>query len=154
MLGNHSRVLTAPVSHSNPAEIPALAPGMLESHYAPAKLLKLLPQPLLRLNAGDLEVFQREFFQKLAPDLPVGLLLMSGDPTEKGALFSEWIQRPVVARTLSVTGNLAEAARNLFSEMRWLDSSGAAFILAEPAPTSEGLGYAISDRLKRASAKR
>jgi L-threonylcarbamoyladenylate synthase len=52
---------------------------------------------------------------------------------------------------LSRNGDFAEAARNLFAGMRYLDSLDLDIILAEPVPEM-GLGRAINDRLKRAAA--
>jgi L-threonylcarbamoyladenylate synthase len=52
---------------------------------------------------------------------------------------------------LSETGDLHEAARNLFSAMRKLDADHHSIILAEFVP-DYGLGRAINDRMKRASA--
>jgi L-threonylcarbamoyladenylate synthase len=51
---------------------------------------------------------------------------------------------------LSVTGDLAEAAANLFSALRALDASGVPTIAVTPIP-EEGLGEAINDRLRRAA---
>jgi L-threonylcarbamoyladenylate synthase len=51
---------------------------------------------------------------------------------------------------LSVSGDLAEAAANLFAALRALDRSGATAIAAMPIP-QEGLGEAINDRLRRAA---
>lgn len=56
-------------------------------------------------------------------------------------------------RNLSPTGDLREAARNLFSMLHELDGSGAAAIAVAPVPP-EGLGEAINDRLARAAAPR
>jgi L-threonylcarbamoyladenylate synthase len=56
-------------------------------------------------------------------------------------------------RNLSATGDLVEAAANLFSFLRELDGSGAASIAVMPIP-SHGLGEAINDRLRRAAAPR
>ncbi|MFN3996905.1 Sua5 family C-terminal domain-containing protein [Algoriphagus sp.] len=53
---------------------------------------------------------------------------------------------------LSSERNLHEAAKNLFSSMRMLDEGSSTLILAELLP-EEGLGRAINDRLRRASAK-
>ena len=62
--------------------------------------------------------------------------------------------RPAFAcRVLTNSGDLAEAARNLFAALRELDASGADCIVAEPAP-EQGLGRAINDRLRRAAAAR
>lgn len=53
-------------------------------------------------------------------------------------------------RTLSESGDLAEAATNLFRCLRELDHRGLDLIVAEKLP-DEGLGAAINDRLRRAS---
>lgn len=54
---------------------------------------------------------------------------------------------------LSPSGDLAEAATNLFAFLRALDATGAQTIAVAPIP-SEGLGEAIRDRLARAAAPR
>jgi L-threonylcarbamoyladenylate synthase len=60
---------------------------------------------------------------------------------------------PDGAPDLSPSGDLAEAAANLFSMLRALDQTGAATIAVAPIP-AEGLGEAIRDRLARAAAAR
>ena len=52
---------------------------------------------------------------------------------------------------LSSTGDLGEAARNLFRMMRSFDQLGVKKVYAELVP-EKGLGRAINDRLRRASA--
>jgi L-threonylcarbamoyladenylate synthase len=52
---------------------------------------------------------------------------------------------------LSPSGDLAEAAANLFAQMRALDRPGIARIAVMPIPET-GLGLAINDRLRRAAA--
>jgi L-threonylcarbamoyladenylate synthase len=54
---------------------------------------------------------------------------------------------------LSETGDLAEAARNLFAYLHALDASGADRIAVMQVPEM-GLGEAINDRLRRAAAPR
>jgi L-threonylcarbamoyladenylate synthase len=54
---------------------------------------------------------------------------------------------------LSPSGDLVEAAANLFAALRELDASGAETIAVTPVPT-RGLGEAINDRLERAAAPR
>jgi L-threonylcarbamoyladenylate synthase len=54
---------------------------------------------------------------------------------------------------LSPSGDLVEAASHLFSYLRLLDSTGAARIAVAPIP-ERGLGAAVNDRLRRASAPR
>ena len=56
-------------------------------------------------------------------------------------------------RNLSPTGDLHEAARNLFSMLHELDADGASTIAVAPIPET-GLGEAINDRLQRAAAPR
>lgn len=54
---------------------------------------------------------------------------------------------------LSRSGDLTEAAANLFAMLRTLDASGAAGIAVAPVPDHD-LGEAINDRLQRAAAPR
>jgi L-threonylcarbamoyladenylate synthase len=58
-----------------------------------------------------------------------------------------------VTLNLSPSGNLIEAAANLFSHLRALDASGAQNIAVMTIP-HDGLGEAINDRLARAAAPR
>jgi L-threonylcarbamoyladenylate synthase len=51
---------------------------------------------------------------------------------------------------LSPSGDLTEAAANLFAALRALDASGASAIAVMPIP-EQGLGEAINDRLRRAA---
>ena len=55
--------------------------------------------------------------------------------------------------TLSASGNLTEAAANLFDLLHHADASDRAGIAVAPVP-DEGLGQAINDRLTRAAAPR
>lgn len=59
--------------------------------------------------------------------------------------------QPVI--NLSPTGDLVEAAANLFAALRALDSAGTGTIAVMPIPET-GLGEAINDRLRRAAAPR
>ncbi|MDR9484528.1 MAG: L-threonylcarbamoyladenylate synthase [Sediminimonas sp.] len=54
---------------------------------------------------------------------------------------------------LSESGDLTEAAANLFGHLHQLDASGAKAIAVAPIP-DRGLGRAINDRLRRAAAPR
>ncbi|MEX2647426.1 MAG: L-threonylcarbamoyladenylate synthase [Alphaproteobacteria bacterium] len=55
-----------------------------------------------------------------------------------------------IVRNLSPTGDLIEAAANLFAMLHELDQSGASAIAVAPIPET-GLGEAINDRLRRAA---
>ncbi len=57
------------------------------------------------------------------------------------------------ALNLSPSGDLVEAAANLFAMLRALDTPGTARIAVAPIP-QRGLGVAINDRLRRAAAPR
>jgi L-threonylcarbamoyladenylate synthase len=57
------------------------------------------------------------------------------------------------ARDLSPTGDLTEAASNLYRFLRALDGAGAQTIAIAPIP-AHGIGEAIRDRLQRAAAPR
>jgi L-threonylcarbamoyladenylate synthase len=128
------------------------SPGMLESHYAPKKQLILLPKKVSELNQNDVQTLMDS--QHVSPQSSVGLILMSGHPVESATHFNQLSGHPVHCRTLSLSGDLKEAAHSLFGEMRYLDASDAELIFAEPCNSQLGIGYAISDRLKRASARR
>jgi L-threonylcarbamoyladenylate synthase len=52
--------------------------------------------------------------------------------------------------TLSASGDIVEAAANLFAALHTADASGATGIAVAPIP-DEGLGLAINDRLRRAA---
>lgn len=126
---------------------------MLESHYAPRTPLFLLPNTLSALTPVDMDWVRSVIQHHSKPDQPIGLLLIGGDADEASKRLSTQIQHPVTCRTLSQNGNLNEAARNLFNEMRHLDTLGLPLIFAEPCAEPVGLGYAIADRLKRASVR-
>ncbi len=89
-----------------------------------------------------------------APHLP--LRLDATDPRPDEALLAFGPDVPAgAARTanLSDTGDLVEAAANLFAMLHELDDPALAGIAAMPIP-EDGLGVAINDRLRRAAAPR
>lgn len=89
-----------------------------------------------------------------APNLPVRLGATEVAPDEALLAFGPDVPPgAMTVRNLSPTGDLAEAARNLFAMLRELDRSGARRIAVMPIP-AEGLGEAIRDRLRRAAAPR
>ena len=102
-----------------------MAPGMLESHYAPRAQLRLAVD---RVNPGEAL-------------LAFGIKLPAGT------------QDAAIVLNLSPNGDLVEAATNLFSDLRTLDQADVATIAVMPVP-NEGLGEAINDRLARAAAPR
>jgi len=101
------------------------APGMLASHYAPGAHV--------RLDATDVE--------------PGEALIRFGSVAVDGT------ERAAIVLDLSRSGDLAEAAANLFDYMKRADASGAISIAFSAIPDT-GLGEAINDRLRRAAAPR
>ncbi|WP_062952366.1 L-threonylcarbamoyladenylate synthase [Thalassospira lucentensis] len=102
------------------------SPGMLTSHYAPG-----LP---VRLNADAPD--QKKYGHEI--------LLAFGDCVTKGFDKVLW---------LSKTGDDREAAANLFAKLHEADQPRFDGIAIAPIPDT-GLGLAINDRMKRASAPR
>lgn len=86
-----------------------------------------------------------------APALPVRLDAAAAGPDE--ALLGFGPTAPQSALNLSPTGNLEEAAANLFAMLRRLDDPKYRGIAVMKVPET-GLGRAINDRLRRAAAPR
>jgi L-threonylcarbamoyladenylate synthase len=82
-----------------------------------------------------------------APNAPVRLDARAPEPGEAWLSFGPGAPGPY---NLSPTGDLREAAANLFAYLRAADRTGPAGIAVAPIP-QEGLGEAINDRLKRAA---
>jgi len=84
---------------------------------------------------------------------PHARLRLNATRAEAGeALLGFGAAAPAGSLNLSPSGDLAEAAANLFAMLRTLDAEASA-IAVMPIP-AKGLGEAINDRLKRAAAPR
>jgi L-threonylcarbamoyladenylate synthase len=114
--------LEQPAPDAESDTVKPLAPGMLGSHYAPRSRLRLNAE---RIEAGE-------------------ALLAFGPAMPPGADGAKAVMN------LSTRGDLVEAAANLFSYLRALDSRAARAIAVMPIP-QDGLGEAINDRLRRAA---
>ena len=119
------RVTGLPVLRNETAGATIEAPGMLASHYA--------PDAPVRLDAREVRPGEV-------------LIRFAGAPLPGEA-------EAALVLDLSPSGDLAEAAANLFGYMKQADATGAASIAFSPIPTT-GLGEAINDRLQRAAAPR
>ncbi|WP_411033544.1 L-threonylcarbamoyladenylate synthase [Shinella sp. BYT-45] len=119
------RVTGRPVTRSGKAGAAIEAPGMLASHYA--------PDAPVRLDARSVR--------------PGEVLIRFGGKALPGEAEA------ALVLDLSPSGDLAEAAANLFGYMKRADAAGARSIAFSPIP-STGLGEAINDRLQRAAAPR
>jgi len=85
-----------------------------------------------------------------APRLPIRLNATSVGEDEALLAFGPQSENHAITLNLSESGNMDEAAHNLFSMMKRLDGSGAVAIAVQPIPM-HGLGAAVNDRLKRAA---
>ncbi|WP_417783062.1 L-threonylcarbamoyladenylate synthase [Terasakiella pusilla] len=85
-----------------------------------------------------------------APTLPMRL---NASTRKDGEILLGFGDCEGASLNLSPTGDLEEAAANLFAMMRELDQDGYQTMAVSPIP-KEGLGLAINDRLKRAAAPR
>ncbi|MDR0494863.1 MAG: threonylcarbamoyl-AMP synthase [Treponema sp.] len=115
----------------------APSPGLLKSHYAPH----------IPLLVHDNESLQRE---TVASD--AAFLFFDGVSRDRWlAVHKPTGYKAAVIAVLSKTGNILEAASHLFETLHELDRLKIKKIHAQFAP-EEGLGAAINDRLRRASA--
>lgn len=104
-----------------------LAPGQLKRHYSTRTRLEIAEESAERRDSGN----------------RVGLLSLT-----EPALAKDY----AAVEILSSSGNLREAAANLFRSLRRLDALSLDKIVARPVP-EEGLGRAIMDRLRRCAAR-
>ncbi len=140
--------LIGPISVAGPLPEKPLAPGQLLGHYAPRTWLRLKDPVPGAHTLATIEAIAAIKLQKLKPlssqsnSLRIGLLAF------KSAAGSD---RFAATEILSPTGNLREAAANLFACLHRLDKLGLDWIEAETLPET-GLGVAIMDRLRKAAA--
>ncbi len=122
-----------PVSVRNHSTDNPAAPGMLTHHYAPRKPLVLVSGRQIsdgsRLSQSAFSGAGALVFQDLLLEIPAQNQML-----------------------LSPTGDLGEAAQQLFAHLRALDALPIDIIYAELVPET-GLGRAINDRLRRAAAR-
>ena len=119
-----------------------LRPGPIDT----AGIEALLGEPPLPLTDHAIEA-PGQLASHYAPSKPLRLNALEAEPEEWsigfGALAGD--------DTLSASGDLAEAAANLYAALHRADASGRARIAVAPVPKG-GMGDAINDRLKRAAA--
>ena len=99
------------------------APGMLITHYSPSKTV---------ISGNIEELIKKHMAEK------IGILSYH----KKYPSYPNFV--------LSETAGLDEAARNLFTALRWFETQDVDLVITEKVP-DEGLGKAINDRLNRAS---
>lgn len=107
-------------------------PGMLLKHYSPRTITILTTDVINTVEKHK--------------NYRIGLLLFSS----ANEVEIKSANKIAHCEVLSATGNLTEAAKNLYAAMHRLDKLGLDIIIAEQAPEI-GLGKSINDRLNRAS---
>ncbi|RTZ01238.1 threonylcarbamoyl-AMP synthase [Flavobacterium sp. RSP49] len=121
--------IVGPVKMITHDDIAPAAPGMFSKHYAPSTTTFLTADVTEKL--------------KMFPDQKIGVLVF-----QKGIDDPKIVQQEI----LSPTGNLAEAASQLYAALHRLDECTLDLIIAERFP-DVGLGKTINDRLERATKK-
>lgn len=121
--------IIGPVHRATQVPDNPIAPGQLSRHYATRTPVTILASAEIRpmLHAQE----------------RAGLLALRH--------VTNWEDSLAAIEVLSPTGDLREAAQNLFAALRRLDRLGLDHIYVEPCP-EEGLGLAIMDRLHRCAA--
>lgn len=104
------------------------------------------------LDAPDTILSPGQMRRHYAPRIPVRLNASSAGKDEAFLAFGPGghDEQSYPTLNLSKTGNITEAASNLFSMLHTLEESGAIAIAIAPIPNT-GLGLAINDRLTRAA---
>ncbi|MFU8835238.1 MAG: L-threonylcarbamoyladenylate synthase [Roseovarius sp.] len=126
------------------------APALLRPGGVPVEVLEAaLGAPLAVHQGGGQLIAPGQMASHYAPGAKVRLGAAAAGPGEAmlgfGAVAGDL--------NLSLSGDLREAAANLFHHLHALDATGAAGIAVAPIP-EVGLGRAINDRLRRAAAPR
>lgn len=132
-------------------------------------IMRATPPTLLRPGGVSLEaiaaVFEDPILSDLDPDMPNAPGQLSSHYAPDAAVQLNATEAPLLLGfadvvgdlSLSPTGDLIEAAANLFSMLRQMDArakdAGLASFAVAPIPNT-GLGLAINDRVKRAAAPR
>jgi L-threonylcarbamoyladenylate synthase len=135
-----------------PVPEPLVSPGQMKSHYAPRTPLSLHRRAeMISLADNPAEGFlffdgpsRRAWFQR--GGLFDAALFREGGASPEGHQAPEETR----IRTLSETGDMTEAAANLFDLLHGLDRLGLSRLRAEEVPET-GLGAAVNDRLRRAA---
>ncbi len=123
------RVIGKLLIKTNSSGSDVTAPGMLSRHYSP------VTNTYLTDNVSE--------YCKLFQDKKIGLLLFKDSIKGNNIVHQE---------ILSTTGNVNEAAKELYAALHRLDKLNLDAIIAERFPDN-GLGKTINDRLQRAVEK-
>lgn len=109
--------------------------------------------PCALAAAGEAPIAPGMLARHYAPKLPLRLEALSALPDEAFLQFGPVLNtEPAHTLNLSPTGDLVEAAANLFDYLHQLQTAPVRAIAVMPVP-QVGLGVAINDRLRRGAAE-
>jgi L-threonylcarbamoyladenylate synthase len=135
-------------------DLTGATPLLLRPGGAPREALATVLGAIRDAAPGDSPRAPGMLRSHYAPALPLRLDARAVAADEALLAFGPEVPPGAAAvRMLSPSGDLAEAAANLFAALRALDRPEFAGIAAMPIP-DHGLGAAINDRLRRAAAPR
>jgi L-threonylcarbamoyladenylate synthase len=123
-------------------------PMILRSGGISAEQIAKIVGPISVCDNDDMILSPGMLDRHYAPDIPIRLNATKFSETENILGFGP--DAPHSAFNLSSTGDLIEAASNLFDFMHKLNKPGAKPIAVMPIP-EVGLGLAINDRLRRST---
>lgn len=134
--------------------------GAMPTLLRPGAITREMLEPLIGKVATGLDSSEQpkspgQLLSHYAPDLPLRMNAMAAEKDESYLTFGPdmGLHGGALRLNLSESGDLEEAAANLFAYLRQLDKPGLKGIAVAPIPET-GLGIAINDRLRRAAAPR
>ncbi|MGH9384183.1 MAG: L-threonylcarbamoyladenylate synthase [Vicinamibacterales bacterium] len=135
------------VSHHGTAASAQVAPGQLLRHYAARAPMTLYTGPVDRV----IDRLGKDVRSLVSSGKRVGLLAFEEDLSALApTLAAQAASGKVLTRPYGARSDMDRSAKALYGALRSLDQEGVDIILAT-APSAEGLGTAIRDRLERAS---
>jgi L-threonylcarbamoyladenylate synthase len=139
---------------STVVDVSGSQPALLRAGGVTREAIETVLGRRLMLHSGDPErpSSPGQLSSHYAPRTPVRLNAASAQPGEALLAFGPVANHDGPTINLSPTGDLVEAAVNLFAALRELDAAGATTIAVMPIPEA-GLGEAINDRLRRAAVR-
>jgi L-threonylcarbamoyladenylate synthase len=133
-------------------------PALLRPGALSVEEIEAVVGPVRRRVEGERSLSPGRLQHHYAPRTPLRVVHEAGVPFEARAKagylgFTQEAAGYAAVRVLSRTGDMREAAARLFEALHELDALGLDRIDAEPIE-ERGLGFAIADRLRRASSER
>lgn len=123
-----------------------IAPGLMDSHYAPRAPFALVDAPPSRWSEPRIT----DILERTTAASIVFLSWSSLTPQDHNVLNQRFGER-LQTKVLSAIGSPEEVARRLYQSMRSADAERPGLIIAQAPPGKDGLEKAIADRLNRAA---